>query len=151
MKQPITNGETMSGKETMPTKRNETAAAGNGATQSNGDGREAFEFRENPRVNAQIDEYIKQNPKRWAFIKSMSRERLERAHVWQQIRSSERQQKLTNGLLRRIDENPALKSAYDNLLQHVPEDQRERAKASIARTLVLSQSRAQKHGVAMAA
>lgn len=134
----------MSGKENMPTKRNETTAVGNGAPPSNGEDREPFEFRENPRVNAQIDEYIKQNPKRWAFIKSMSRERLERAHVWQQIRSSERQQRLTNGLLRRIDENPALKSAYDNLLQHIPEEQRERAKASIARTLVLSQSRAQK-------
>ena len=134
----------MSRKESMPTKRNETVAVGNGGSQSNGEEREPFEFRENPRVNAQIDDYIKQNPKRWAFIKSMSRERLERAHVWQQIRFSERQQRLTNGLLRRIDENPSLKSAYDNLLQHSPEDQRERAKASIARTLVLSQSRAQK-------
>jgi hypothetical protein len=134
----------MSRKESMPTKRNETVATGNGGSQPNGEKREPFEFRENPRVNAQIDDYIKQNPKRWAFIKSMSRERLERAHVWQQIRFSERQQRLTNGLLRRIDENPSLKSAYDNLLQHIPEDQRERAKASIARTLVLSQSRAQK-------
>jgi hypothetical protein len=128
-----------------PTKRTETVAAGNGAAQSNGEDREPFEFRENPRVNAQIDDYIKQNPKRWAYIKSMSRERLERAHVLQQIRFNGWRQKLAGGLFRRIDENPDLKNAYDNLLQLVPENQRDRARESIARTLVLSQARAQKH------
>jgi hypothetical protein len=133
----------------MPLKRN--GSVENGAGEHNGENSESFEFRENPRVNAQIDGYIKQNPKRWAFIKSMSRERLERAHVWQQIRSNERQQKMNGGLLRRIEDNPALKDAYDNLIQQIPEGQRERAKVSIARTLVFSQSREQKRGAAVAA
>lgn len=133
----------MSRKENMPLKRAENAV-GNGATQPNGEDHEAFEFRENPRVNAQIDGYIKQNPKRWAFVKSMSRERLERALVWEKVRHNEQQQKLNGGLLRRIEENPALKTAYENLLQHVPESQRERAKVSIARTLVFSQTRGQR-------
>jgi len=131
----------------MPLKRNESAAVA-GAVESNGEGHEPLEFRENPRVNAQIDDYVRQNPKRWEFIKSMPRERLERTVVLQQIRASERQQKLTGGLLRKIEENPALKRDYEALLKHVPEGQRERAKTNIARTLVLSQSRAEKQSAA---
>ena len=49
-----------------------------------------------------------------------------------------------SGLFRRIEANPELKRDYENLLKHVPENQRERAKVNIARTLVISQSRAQK-------
>ncbi|MDE3099488.1 MAG: hypothetical protein KGJ88_08430 [Verrucomicrobiota bacterium] len=133
----------------MPLKRNENAA-GSGAAESNGEHNAPFEFRENPRVNAQIDGYIKQNPKRWAFVKSMPRERLERAYVWQQIRSNERQQKMNGGLLRKIEENPALKSAYESLLAQIPEGQRERARVSIARTLVISQNRSQRQNTVAA-
>lgn len=133
----------------MALKRN--GSVENGAAEQNGSNGESFEFRENPRINAQIDGYIKQNPKRWAFIKSMSRERLERAYVWQQVRSQEKQQKLNGGLLRRIEENPALKSAYDNLLAQIPEGQRERARVSIARTLVFSQTRSQRQSAGIAA
>jgi hypothetical protein len=53
-------------------------------------------------------------------------------------------QKMDNGLLRKVEGNPDLKRDYENLLKHVPEDQRERAKVSIARTLVLSQSRGER-------
>jgi hypothetical protein len=134
----------------MPVKRNETTVAENGAAQSNGESHE-FEFRENPRVNAQIDDYIKQNPKRWAFIKSMSRERVERALVWEKVRSNEQRQKLNRGLFRKVEDNPAFKRDCEAILKHYPEDQRERVKARIARDFVLSQSREQKRGVAVAA
>ncbi len=134
----------------MALKRNGSAVE-NGAAEQNGESNGSFEFRENPRINGQIDGYIKANPKRWEFVKSMSRERLERAYVWQQIRSNERQQKMNGGMFRKIEDNPALKDAYDNLIQQIPEGQRERAKVSIARTLVLSQSRGQKQGAGVAA
>jgi len=114
------------------------------AAESNGPGNEPVEFRENERINAQIDAYIKQNPKHWELIKSMPRERLERHVVWQHLRFHQRREKLDSGLFRRIEANPELKRDYENLLKHVPENQRERAKVNIARTLVISQSRAQK-------
>lgn len=103
-----------------------------------------FEFRENQRVNMQIDQYIKDNPDHWKVIKAMPRERLERHAVWQQIRHNMRKERLDNGLLRKIEENPELKRDYETLLKHLPEDQRERAKVSIARTLVLAKSRGQR-------
>jgi len=117
-----------------------------GAADQNGNGAtpEPLEYRENERINAQIDAYIKENPQHWDRIKAMPRERLERTVVWQQLRYNNRKQKLDNGLLRKVEDNPELKSAYDNLLKHVPEDQRERARVSIARTLVLSQSRSER-------
>src|SRR3954464_11426230 len=93
-----------------------------GAAEQNGTANEGFEYRENDRINAQIDGYIKENPKHWDHIKAMPRERLERTVVWQQLRYNNRKQKLDNGLLRKVEDNPELKSAYDSLLKHVPED-----------------------------
>ena len=74
----------------------------------------------------------------------MPRERLERTVAWQQVRFNARRQKMDDGLLRKVEANPDLKRDYENLLKHVPENQRERAKVSIARTLVLSQSRGER-------
>jgi hypothetical protein len=136
----------------MSIKRPETAV-GNGAVQqqANGDDHEEFEFRENPRINAQIDGYKKQFPKKWAFIKSMPRERLERALVLSKIRSYEQRQKLDRGLLRKVEDNPAFKKDCEAVLKHYPESQREQARVNMARNYVLSQSREQKRGVAVAA
>lgn len=111
---------------------------------SNGADNAPFEYRENDRINAQIDSYIKENPKHWESIKAMPRERLERHAVWQQLRFNNRKERLDNGLLRKIEENPDLKQDFEKLLERVPEGQRERARVSIARTLVLSQSRSQR-------
>jgi hypothetical protein len=115
-------------------------------TEQSGASNEPLEFKENDRINAQIDGYIKENPRHWDLIKSMPRERLERTVVWQQLRFNNRKQKMDNGLLRKVEENPDLKRDYENLLKHIPEEQRERAKLSIARTLVLSQSRGERQG-----
>jgi hypothetical protein len=127
----------------MPLKRS-TAPVEAETTGQNGNGSEPFEVKENPRVNAQIDGYIKANPKQWAFIKSLPRERLERAVVWEKIRHNEQQQKLNGGLFNKIEQNPALKKDYDALMKHVPENERERVSIQIARTLVFSQSRGQR-------
>lgn len=127
-----------------PTAENETERNGNGSTT------ESPEYRENERINAQIDGYIKENPQHWERIKAMPRERLERTVVWQQLRYNNRKQKLDNGLLRKVEDNPELKKDYENLLKHVPEGERERARVSIARTLVLSQSRSERPKNAMA-
>jgi hypothetical protein len=50
----------------------------------------------------------------------MPRERLERTVVWQQLRFNNRKQKMDNGLLRKVEENPDLKRDYENLLNTFP-------------------------------
>lgn len=143
----------MSGKENMPIKRPDPAISNSAVQQQspNGDDHAEFELRENPRINAQIDAYKKQFPKKWAFIKSMPRERLERALVLAKIRSYEQRQKLDHGLLRKVENNEAFKKDCEAVLKHYPESQREQARVKLARDYVLSQSREQRRGVAVAA
>ena len=91
-------------------------------------------FRTNPEVDAKIDAYIKDNPKYWAYVQAMPRERLERTVVLNEVRELDRQQRMREGLMKRINSNPALKNAYETLVKDLPEDQKEGVIAQIARS-----------------
>jgi hypothetical protein len=90
------------------------------------------QYRDNPKVNARIDEYIKTNTKHWEYIQTMPRERLERALVLSEVNKLDRLEKMKAGILRKLDQNPELKQAYETLVKHLPEDQREKVMVSIA-------------------
>jgi len=109
---------------------------GEGAPAEAGGGGEAAtatqEFRDNPQVNAKIDSYIKENPKHWAYIQSMPRDRIERALVLQEVQKNDRVAKMRAGIQRKLDQDPELKQAYANLVKNLPEDQREQAMINIA-------------------
>ena len=100
-------------------------------------------YRINPEVEAKIDTYIKENPKHWAYLQSMPRERLERTVVLNEVRQLERQQRMREGLMKKINDNPELKQAYDTLVKNVPEDQREEVTSQIARQAQRAVSRSQ--------
>lgn len=91
------------------------------------------ELRDNPRVNAKIDDWIKQNPKHWDYIQTLPVERLQRAVVLGYVQKEERNQKMDAGILRKLNENPELKAHYEALVKDVPEDRREQALVSVAR------------------
>ena len=93
---------------------------------------EPVKFRENQEVNAKIDGYIQKNPKEWAYIQSMPRERLERSLVLQSVQKQERKEKMRAGILKKLEENPELKEAYRNLVKNLPAEQQEKAIASLA-------------------
>lgn len=97
-----------------------------------GDGPPAY--KSNPEVDARIDAYIKDNPKHWSYVQGMSRERLERSVVLAEVRQLERQQRMREGIVKKIDRDPQLKQAYDTLVKDLPEDQREAVIAQLART-----------------
>lgn len=107
-------------------------------------------FRDNPEINAKIDDYIKNNPKHWEYIQSMPRERMERAMVLHEVQKRERQEKLDQGILRKLERDPELKQTYENLVKDLPEDQREKAMVRIAsrtmRDIASRQSRSQSQG-----
>jgi hypothetical protein len=104
-------------------------------------------FRNNPEVNAKIDAYIKENPKYWAYLQEMPRERLERTVVLNEVRELERQQRMREGVLKKVNADPELKEAYEKLVKNVPEDQREEVMAQIAqqarRVVARSQNQSQ--------
>lgn len=100
-------------------------------------------YRDNAEINAKIDDYIAQNPKRWEYVQSMPRERLERAVILSDVQKAERQQKMANGVMRNLEKDPELKKTYENLVSHLPENEREKAIVSIARTMGGIQARQQ--------
>ena len=100
-------------------------------------------FRSNPEVDAKIDAYIKENPKYWAYIQGMPRERLERTLVLNEVRELDRQQRMKEGILKQINKSPALKAAYDTLVKDLPEEQREGVIAQLARQAKRAVARSQ--------
>lgn len=100
-------------------------------------------FRTNPEVDAKIDTYIKDNPKYWAYVQGMPRERLERSVVLNEVRELDRQQRIRVGVLKQINQNPEMKRAYDLLVKDLPEDQKEVVIAQIGRTARRAVARAQ--------
>ncbi len=92
----------------------------------------APQFRENPDINAKIDNFIKANPKRWEYIQAMSPERMARTIVLQDVQKQERTERIRSGVLKKLEENPELKNAYQTLVKNLPEDQQEKMMANIA-------------------
>ena len=90
-------------------------------------------YRINAEVEDKIDNYIKDNPKKWTYLQAMPRDRLERTVVLDEVRQLERQQRMRDGDLKRINADPKLKAAYEILVKDVPEDQREEVMAQMAR------------------
>lgn len=90
------------------------------------------QFKENAQVNARIDEYIKNNPKHWDFIQSMPPERMARALVLNEVQKLDRREKMREGVLTKLDQNPEMKEHIQGLVKNLPEDQREDAMVSIA-------------------
>ena len=107
------------------------------------------QFKENPQVNARIDEFIKNNPKQWDYIQSMPPERMARALVLNEVQKQDRTEKMRAGVLSKLDQNPEMKEHIQGLVKHLPEDQREDATVSIAaRTMrVLKPKETQAPGV----
>ena len=100
-------------------------------------------YRINPEVEAKIDTHIKENPKHWAYLQSMPRDRLERTVVLNEVRQLERQERMRDGMMKKINANPELKQAYEILVKNVPEEQREEVMSQIARQTQRVVSRSQ--------
>lgn len=107
-------------------------------------------FRDNAEVNAKIDAYIQQNPKYWQYVQSMPRERMERAMVLTKVNQQERQQKLDQGVLKKIESDPELKRSLQALVKDLPEDQQQNAlvrmSSKVLRDIGFFKSRTQQQG-----
>lgn len=124
----------------MSTAKNKSAPNGASSTSV-----EPTVYRTNPEVEAKIDSYIKENPKYWNYLQAMPRDRLERTVVLNEVRQIERQQRMREGIMKRINDDPKLKQAYEVLVKDVPEEQREEVMAQMARQKqrVVSRSQSQ--------
>jgi hypothetical protein len=105
----------------METKKGKTSAS------------EPVQYRENPRTNEKIDAWIKANPDQFKFFNELPHERAVRKLILNEIQKYERMQKWNEGIMEKIDGDAEAKQAFETLLRRLPEDQRERATASVAR------------------
>jgi hypothetical protein len=121
---------------------NKTKPAPNGAPDASAPP-EPVNYRINPEVEAKIDAYIKDNPKHWAYLQGMPRDRLERTVVLNEVRQLDRQQRMREGVMKRINADPKLKQAYETLVKDVPEGQREEVMTQIARQTQRTVARSQ--------
>ena len=115
----------------MSLKRTDKTSTGNG-TASAEPANDTPKLRDNAEVNTKIDAYIKANPKEWAYIQGLPRDRLERSLVLQNVNKIERRERVRTAVLKKLDENPELKEAYRTLVKNLPAEQQEKAMASIA-------------------
>ncbi|GAA5143732.1 hypothetical protein GCM10023213_32280 [Prosthecobacter algae] len=122
----------------------------NGADSAPQAGESTPTFRDNAEVNAKIDAYIQQNPKYWQYVQSMPRERMERAMVLTKVQQQERQQKLDQGVLRKIEGDPELKQSLQALVKDLPEEQQQNALvrmgSKVLRDIGFFKSRTQQQG-----
>ena len=102
-------------------------------------------YRTNPEMEAKIDNWIKQNPKGWDYIKDMPRDRLERTVVLNEVRQVERRQRIENGVMQAINSDPARKQAYEILTKDMPEDQREEVILNMERQQWRAKQQSQGH------
>jgi hypothetical protein len=118
----------------MSLKRSDKNTNGNApATDAAGD---IPKYRDNVEINAKIDAYIQANPKEWAYIQGLPRERLERMLVLQNVNKIERRERIRASVTKQLNANPELKEAYRKLVKNLPAEQQEKAMATIAaRTL----------------
>ena len=105
---------------------------GNVAENPQANGGEAPKLRENAEVNTKIDAYITKNPKEWAYIQGLPRERLERSLVFQAVQKQDRREKMRANILKKLDENPEMKEAYRTLVKNLPAEKQEAAMVSLA-------------------
>ena len=94
---------------------------------------EPVQYREHARTNEKIDAWIKANPDDFKFFNDLPHERAVRKLVLNEVQKYERMEKMNAGIMQKLDDDPEAKQAFDTLLKRLPEDQRERATASIAR------------------
>ncbi len=83
-----------------------TMIKGKPQDQSSAGDSNAPQFRENPDINAKIDNFIKANPKRWEYIQAMSPERMARTIVLQDVQKQERTERIRSGVLKKLEDNP---------------------------------------------
>ena len=119
-----------------------TKPAPNGASGANAP-QEPPTYRINPEVEAKIDSYIKENPKYWNYLHAMPRDRLERTVVLNEVRQLDRQQRMREGIMNRINASSELKQAYETLVKYVPEEQREEVMTQLARQTQRTAARSQ--------
>jgi transcriptional regulator GlxA family with amidase domain len=67
-----------------------------------------------------------------SHAQAMSPECMARTVILQYVQKQERTDRIRENVLKKLDENPELKKAYQTLVKNLPEDQQEKIMANLA-------------------
>ena len=84
-------------------------------------------------------------------IHSVDVTRTDGSIILQDVQKQERTERIRAGVLRKLDENPELKNAYQTLVKNLPEDQQEKMMANLAMRTQRNVTRGQSEAPARAA
>jgi hypothetical protein len=96
---------------------------------------EPVEYRENQRTNEKIDAWIKNYPDRFKFFDELPHDRAVRKLVLNEVERYERFQKSKSYNQQKVDGDAELKKACEIIMERVPETERDRVTANIAREI----------------
>ena len=97
--------------------------------------------RENPEINAKIDNYMAENPKLVERLESYSKDRLVRMHVLNHV---DREEAINKSIQNDWKNNPDKRAALETLVSHMPEEKREAAMINLARQAKVQENRAKR-------
>jgi hypothetical protein len=93
-----------------------------------------------PEIDAKIDKFIAENPEVYAKLQEYTKEEMIRKRILDMVTANERRQGYSTEMREFVEQNPSLKQEVDRRLKRIPEDQRERAYARIANSVITSHS-----------
>lgn len=96
--------------------------------------------RKNPEIDAKLDKFIQENPKRLEYYSALSKEDLIRKQMLGKMQRSEYTNGRNEEIKAWVQEHPEIKSKIEERIRNVPEGNRERAFINAAKTEAMNQT-----------
>lgn len=93
----------------------------------------------NAERDAEIDTFIKENPKLYEKINGYSKEYLVRQKILGIMETRKRENARDQEIREWVEQNPEIKSRVEERIRNVPEENRQRAFLNVAKTEVMKQ------------
>lgn len=101
---------------------------------------DAATYRENQEVNARIDRYLSEHQRDADYYRNMPPERLLRSVILLLAEREDNKLRMQQNLIRRLDRHPEIKEATMKAVESLPEDQKQKIMANVARSLPPTQT-----------
>ena len=82
------------------------------------------ELTRNPETERRIDEFIKNNPRQFAYYNSLTKERLVRAAILKDIEARDRAERTRSAILRKLNSDPEMKESVEAFVHNLPEEEK---------------------------
>ncbi len=104
-------------------------------------------LRRNPEIDAKLDAFIQANPKLHEYYQGFSKEELIRKAMLAKMQKNEVTERRSASIKEWVEANPEVKTKIEERLRNVPEEHRERAFISAAKSEAANQTLQTSRGI----